>query len=90
MVQDGLRAEGKLTGEGKQLTTLLPAHATREELRYTATYQKGQVLDVRRNAPDGLQSGRYQVQGIDSKDRVRLTDENGRKTTLDPSKIDPC
>ena len=91
MVQDGLRAEGKLTGEGKQLTTLLPAHATREELRYTATYQKGQVLDVvRRNAPDGLQRGRYQVQGIDSKDRVRLTDENGRKTTLDPSKIDPA
>lgn len=91
MVQDGLRAEGVIKGEGLQLTTLLPAHATREELRYASTYQKGQLLEVRRqDAPGGLSRGRYDVQGVDTKGRVILRDENGKQTRFDPSKTDPA
>lgn len=91
MVQDGLRAEGQVKGEGLSLTTLLPAHATREELRYPSTYQSGQLLEVmRHNAPGDLNRGRYDVEGIDDQGRVVLRDENARLTKFDPSKIDPA
>lgn len=90
MVQDGLRAEGTIRGEGMPIETLLPAHATREELRYASTYQKGQVLEVvRHNAPEGLLRGRYHVQGVDAKGRVILRDEKGKQSRFDPAKIDP-
>ena len=90
MVQDGLRAEGSIKGEGLTLDTLRPAHATREELRYAATYAKGQLLEVmRQNAPGGLSRGRYDVEGLDAKGRVFLRDENGKLKRFDPSRIDP-
>ena len=91
MVQDGLRAEGKVTGEGLRLTTLLPAHATREELRYPSTYRNGQLLEVmRHNAPGDLLRGRYDVEGVDEQGRVLLRNENGKLERFDPSKIDPA
>lgn len=91
MVQDGLRAEGVLKGEGLEIRTLLPAHASREELRYAGSYQKGQLLEVmRHNAPGGLMRGRYDVEGVDEKGRVLLRDENGKIKKFDPSKIDPA
>lgn len=91
MVQEGLKAEGAIKGEGLALNTLLPAHATREELRYAATYHKGQLLEVmRQNAPGGLSRGRYDVEGVDSKGRVLLRDENGKLKRFDPGKIDPA
>ena len=91
MVQDGLRAEGVLKGEGIELTTLRPAHATREELRYTTTYAKGQMLEVtRHNALGGLPRGRYDVEGLDDKGRVLLRDENGKLKRFDPTRIDPA
>lgn len=90
MVQQGLKAEGAIQGEGLRLTTLLPAHATREELRYASTYSKGQLLEVtRQNAPGGLVRGRYDVEGIDAKGRVMLRDESGKLTKFDPAAIDP-
>jgi conjugative relaxase-like TrwC/TraI family protein len=91
MVQEGLKAEGAIKGEGLVLNTLLPAHATREELRYAATYHKGQLLEVmRQNAPGGLSRGRYDVEGVDGKGRVVLRDENGKLKRFDPEKIDPA
>lgn len=91
MVQDGLKAEGALKGEPLQLTTLLPAHATREELRYASTYSKGQVLEVvRSNAPVGLARGRYEVEGIDGRGRVLLRDMQGEQSRFDPASIDPA
>lgn len=91
MVQEGLKAEGAIKGEGIMLNTLLPAHATREELRYAATYHKGQLLEVmRQNAPGGLSRGRYDVEGVDGKGRVVLRDENGKLKRFDPEKIDPA
>ncbi|MBA4044678.1 MAG: AAA family ATPase [Erythrobacter sp.] len=91
MVQEGLKAEGAIRGEGMTLNTLLPAHATREELRYATTYHKGQLLEVmRQNAPGGLSRGRYDVEGVDGKGRVVLRDENGKLKRFDPEKIDPA
>lgn len=91
LVQDGLRAEGQVKGEGLALNTLLPAHTTREELRYASTYAQGQALEVmRHNAPGGLARGRYDVEGVDEKGRVLLRDANGRLKRFDPSKIDPA
>ena len=90
MVQQGLKAEGAIQGEGLRLTTLLPAHATREELRYASTYSKGQLLEVtRQNAPGGLVRGRYDVESIDVKGRVMLRDESGKLIKFDPAAIDP-
>jgi conjugative relaxase-like TrwC/TraI family protein len=91
MVQAGLKAEGVLKGAGLQLSTLLPAHATREELRYASIYSKGQVLEVMRsNAPGGLARGRYEVEGVDTRGRVLLRDAQGRLTRFDPARIDPA
>lgn len=91
MVQDGLRAEGQVKGEGQTIISLLPAHATREELRYAGTYQPGQLLEVmRHNAPGDLQRGRYEVEGVDEQGRVLLRDESGKPKRFDPSKIDPA
>ena len=90
MVQVGLRAEGKVTGDALQVTTLLPAHATREELRYPTTYAAGQLLEVvRHNAPGDLPRGRYDVEGLDDKGRVLLRDENRKLKRFDPTRIDP-
>ncbi|MEE4538285.1 MAG: MobF family relaxase [Erythrobacter sp.] len=91
MVQEGLKAERAIKGEGLTLNTLLPAHATREELRYASTYHKGQLLEVvRQNSPGGLARGRYDVEGVDRKGRVLLRDESGRPRRFDPEKIDPA
>ncbi|GGD81916.1 MobF family relaxase [Croceicoccus mobilis] len=89
-VQAGLKAEGVLRGEGLQLTTLLPAHATREDLRHSATYQPGHLLEVSRGStPPGLRPGTYRVTGTDEKGRVQLQDHKDRIRTFDPSKIRP-
>ncbi|MEO0870365.1 MAG: MobF family relaxase [Pseudomonadota bacterium] len=91
LVQDGLRAEGVVKGESLALTTLLPAHATREELRYAGSYSKGQLLEVmRHDAPGALARGRYDVEGVDEKGRVLLRDANGKLQRFDPSGIDPA
>ena len=90
MVQDGLRAEGAIKGAGLELTTLRPAHATREELRYASTYARGQVLEVvRREGFGTLGKGRYDVLGVDKLGRVQLRGEDGGRKRLDPQRIDP-
>ena len=88
-VQTGLRHEGTLSGDGKDLTVLARVNVAREELRYPQSYEKGQVLEVTRAMPDiGLKRGRYDVLGVDTKGRVEV--QVGTKTKkFDPQKIDP-
>jgi len=89
-VQQGLKDEGVLTGEGKALTTFAQVNASREELRFSHTYSAGQVLDVVRGTrPGGLERGRYDVVGHDARGRVLLRDANGRTIAFNPGKIDP-
>jgi conjugative relaxase-like TrwC/TraI family protein len=90
LVQDGLKQEGTIKGEGLSLTTLQQVNITREELRYVQTYRAGQVLDVVRSAPDvGLGLGRYEVLGADAKNRIKVRDERGKEIRFDPQKIRP-
>ncbi len=88
-VQAGLKREGTLVGEGRDLTVLERVNVTREELRYPQSYETGQVLEVARAMPDiGLRRGRYDVVGVDAKGRVEV--QVGTRTKkFDPQKIDP-
>ncbi|VWX55212.1 MobF family relaxase [Novosphingobium sp. 9U] len=89
-IQDGLRAEGAITGEGRSVTTLSQVNAVHEELRYAATYRSGQVLTVMLGTrPAGLERGRYEVERVDKNGKVHLVDEHGRKLKFDPAKLDP-
>lgn len=88
-VQDGLKAEGTLKGEGVTLTVLSAVTETREEMRYRDTYKPGQVLDVVRNTQGlPLARGRYEVTDV-SKKGVTVRDELGREKRFNPTKIDP-
>ncbi|MDA7787933.1 conjugative relaxase [Sphingomonadaceae bacterium] len=88
LVQNGLKAEGTLSGEGLGLTTLSQVNAAREEMRYAHTYEPGQLLDVSRSiASNGLARGRYEITGRDENSRVLLRGAGGRVISFDPSKI---
>lgn len=90
LVQEGLLKEGTLKGDGVTIETLMPTHATREEMRFPQTYEQGLTLEVtRHDAPGDLKRGRYEVKGVDDKDRVLLEDRKGKTHRFDPSKIDP-
>jgi conjugative relaxase-like TrwC/TraI family protein len=88
LVQEGLKAEGSIKGEGLSLITLQQVNITREELRYVQTYRAGQVLDIVRKAHDiGLGLGRYEVLGVDAKNRIKVRSERGKEIRFDPQKI---
>lgn len=88
LVQQGLKVEGALTGEGLALATLEKVNATREELRLVATYRKGLVVEVfRRDRPAGLYAGRYEVVTISEKGQVTLRDAQGRRVRFSPGDI---
>ncbi|MEM7687513.1 MAG: MobF family relaxase [Pseudomonadota bacterium] len=90
IVQAGLKDEGKLGGEARAVSTLARAHATREELRMSQTYEEGQIMEVMApRGAAGLERGRYDVLGHDAKGRVLVRDEDGRTITFDPSQLDP-
>ena len=90
LVQKGLHSEGTIRGPGRTLTTLLPAHSTREELRYPHTYEAGLVMDVvRHRGSSGLTRGRYEVLGTNERGDVQLRNERGKVFTFDPTRIDP-
>lgn len=89
LVQQGLRQEGRLAGDGLSVVTLQSVNTTREELRYAATYRAGQVLEARMRVDEvGLSRGRYTVKDIDRRGRVVISD--GRRTSrFDPQRLDP-
>jgi hypothetical protein len=89
-VQGGLKAEGTLRGEGLELARVESINVTREELRYARTYRAGQLLDVSGNArPGGLERGQYRVVEIIKTGRVVLRDEDGRRHSFRPDRLDP-
>ncbi len=89
LVQYGLKAEGSLKGEGREVTILQSSNMTREELRYVSSYREGQILEARMGVRElRLPKGEYQVKGIDEKGRVIL-ERDGQSRTIDPARIDP-
>ena len=90
LVQSGLHREGTITGEGVRIHTLQNVNATREEMRFAQTYEKGLVLDVVRNtSSSGLSRGRYEVLGANAKAEVLLKNARGSEIKFNPQKIDP-
>jgi hypothetical protein len=90
LVQESLKQEGTIKGEGLKLTTLQQVNTAREEMRYLQTYNAGQVLDVARNSPEvSLARGRYEVLGSDTKGRVVVRNRQGTEIRFDPQRIRP-
>ena len=89
LVQEGLKAEGTLRGEGISLTRLESVHLTREELRYAHNYQPRQVLEVvARDKPAGLEHGSYQVLRVSREGVVTLRDGEGNQHKFRPDQLD--
>jgi hypothetical protein len=90
LVQDGLKAEGSLRGEGLAISRLESVNLTREEMRYASNYRSGQVLEViGRDRPAGLERGTYDVVGVSAKGVVSLRDTEGKRIRFRPDRLDP-
>ncbi len=91
LIQDGLKSEGVLRGDGLDLTRIENVNVTREELRYAQTYRPGQLVDViGRHRPGGLEHGHYRVVDVTPTGRVVLRDNNGRRHSFRPDRLDPA
>ncbi len=89
LVQEGLKAEGTLMGDPLALRVLQSANTTREQLRFPSTYSPSQVLEARMALREvGLARGQWEVVRVNRNGTLELA-KNGRRTTLDPTKIDP-
>ena len=89
-IQAGLASEGTLKGEAIRLLVYERVNMTREEVRYSANYRRGQTLEVGRgDARDvGLEAGRYQVAKVHANGRVDLL--RGRsKIRFYPQQLSP-
>ncbi|MBC2653353.1 MobF family relaxase [Novosphingobium aerophilum] len=90
-VQTGLAANGEIGPESRSLTVLSRVNATREELRHTATYEAGMVLELTaRQSRQHIGKGRYDIVEVDAGNgRVTLRDTRGRSHTFTPSRLGP-
>ncbi|MEP9404411.1 MobF family relaxase [Sphingomonas sp. VNH70] len=88
-IQDGLAAEGTLTGERLDVTVHDRVNLTREELRYVHNYAPGQQLRVTGHVPElNLKCGDYTVTRVMKNGRVEI-ERDGRKQKIEPRRIDP-
>jgi conjugative relaxase-like TrwC/TraI family protein len=86
-IQDGLKAEGSLKGEGLQLTVADRVDRTREDLRYAHSYTPGLRLEVwSRLQSVGLERGDYRVARVFGNGKVEL-ERGGRRIKFDPQKL---
>ncbi len=89
LVQQGLKDEGLLKGDGITVQTLQSANTTREELRYASSYSRGQILEARMDVREiNLGKGQWEVTRVHQNGKVELT-KDGKNRTIDPSRIDP-
>lgn len=90
-VQAGLKANGELGSTPLRLDTLVRISATREELRYAATYEKGQVVEFdREQRAQALPAGRHRVEKVDHRNGiVTLRDGYGRAHRFRPDRLKP-
>ncbi|MBV1692467.1 hypothetical protein KRR38_33745 [Novosphingobium sp. G106] len=90
IIQDGLRSEGTLTGEGRVLTVRERVNVAHEALRYAHFWKDARILEVAhpRNSL-GLDRGDYRIERIYANGRIGLRDERGRRNRIDPAKFDP-
>ena len=90
IIQDGLKAEGTLKGDGRAFNVRETLQLTREEYRYARNWREAQFLEVGgRDNGLGLAKGDYRVERVFENGRVELRDMRGRKHRVEPMKIDP-
>lgn len=91
IIQEALRSEGTLTGEGRTLTVRERVNVAHEELRYAHFWQDARILEVgdRRNSLR-LDPGDYRIERIYANGRIGLRDNSGRRHRIDPAKINPA
>ena len=90
IIQDGLKAEGTLKGEGRAFNVRETVQLTREEYRYSRNWREAQFLEVgSRDNELGLAKGDYHIARVFDNGRVELRDMRGRKHRVEPFKIDP-
>jgi len=88
-IQDGLKEEGTIKGEGIKLDTLVPVNLAREELRYAHNYENGMTLRVLRDSAVGkLGKGDYRVVSVENGGRVWLMGPDGKNRYIRPDLID--
>jgi conjugative relaxase-like TrwC/TraI family protein len=86
-IQDGLKAEGTLKGEGLQLTVADRVDRTREDLRYAHSYTPGLHVEVwSRLQSVGLERGDYRVTRVFGNGKVEL-ERGGKRIKFDPQKL---
>lgn len=90
IIQDGLKAEGTLQGEGRAFSVRETVQLTREEYRYARNWRQAQFLEVgSRDNGLGLAKGDYRIARIFDNGKVDLVDMRGKKHRVEPIKIDP-
>lgn len=88
LIQNGLKAEGALLGEGREFHIRESLNLTREELRYARNWAAARYLEVgSRTNPLGLAPGDYRIERVQANDRVVLRDMQGRSHRVDPRRI---
>ena len=90
IIQEGLKDEGTLKGEGRNFNVREGLNLTHEELRYAKNWKAAQFLEVgSKDNPLGLAQGDYHIKEVRSDGRIILNDMRGKAHKIDPRKIDP-
>lgn len=90
IIQDGLKAEGTLQGEGRAFNVRETIQLTREEYRYARNWKHAQFLEVgSRDNGLGLAKGDYRIDRVFDNGKIDLRDMRGKKHRVEPMKIDP-
>jgi conjugative relaxase-like TrwC/TraI family protein len=90
IIQDKLRAEGTLKGDGRSFMVREQVNLTHEELRYSRLWGAARFLEVARGDNSlGLARGDYRIERRFANGRFGLVDEQGNRHRIDPRKIDP-
>jgi conjugative relaxase-like TrwC/TraI family protein len=90
-IQQGLKAEGTLKGEGIALQVRERADVEKEQMRYGNFWREAQLLEVsNENNQLGLKRGDYRIASINRNGKVALRDAHGKWIKVDPLKLDPA
>src|SRR3546814_5475220 len=87
IIQDGLKAEGTLKGEGRAFNVRETLQLTREEYRYARNWKAAHLLEVGSHDNGlGLPKGDYHIERVFENGRVQLRDMRGRKHRVEPDR----
>ena len=86
-VQEGLRAEGTLMGQGLSLAVADRVDRTAEEMRYARSYEPGLTLEVWKDVGSaGLSRGEYRVTRVFGKGKVEV-ERHGKRIRFKPEQL---